>query len=180
MLRFVMGCLLALPAFSQETRGRITGRVVDSTAAVVPGVEVHATNTATNIAFTGRTNESGNFEINYLPPGMYTVTAELAGFKKYVRPGIEVQVDAVVSLDISLEAGQVTESVTVSASAPALETSTSLGQVVDNKRITELPLAGGNAFTLTSLTAGVVSFAVPNHPNLAPAVEVVSNFAVSG
>ncbi len=182
-MRGRLACLLALAAcvFAQDPRGRILGRVTDSSGAVVPGVRVKATNLATNVAVSGATNEQGNYEIPYLLPGTYQVTAELQGFKKYVRDGLELRVNDRLALGIVLEPGVVTETVTVTGQTPLLETSTaSIGQVVDNRRLVELPLSGGNPFTLTRLAPGVMNFGAPNHPNLAPAVEVVSNITVSG
>lgn len=174
--------LLALPAVlaAQDARGRIAGRVTDTTGAIVPGVAVHATNVETNVRATSTTNSQGGYDLPYLLPGVYTLSAEFAGFKKYERAGLEVRVDDLLTIDIALQPGEITETITVTAETPILEENASLGQVVDSKRITELPLSGGNPFTLATLTAGVTDFAVPNHPSLAPAVEVISNFSVSG
>lgn len=169
------------PLWSQDPRGRILGQVTDPSGAAVPGVEIRATNTATNITTASRTNDQGNYEISYLLPGTYNITAEAAGFRKYVRKGIELRVADRLTLSIPLQVGEVTEAVTVTGETPLLETSSaSLGQVVDHRRLTELPLSGGNPFTLTRLTPGVINFAAPNHPSLAPAVEVISNIAVAG
>lgn len=179
ILQIVAGLSCAI-ALAQETRGKIAGRVLDPTGAVIPGVPVKATNAQTNVAAAGVTNASGNFEILYLAPGSYNLSAELAGFKKYLHAGIQLRVDDELSFDIKLEPGDVSESITVSGATPMLETGTSLGQVADNQRITELPLSGDNAYSMASLTAGVVFFDAPNHPQLAPAVEVVSNIGVSG
>lgn len=178
-LAIVLG--LAASLLAQDPRGRILGRVTDSSGAVVPGVEVKAVNTATNVAVSGATNDQGNYEILYLIPGVYQVSAELQGFKKYIRDGIEVRVNDRITLDVNLEPGAIAETVTVTGQTPLLEASTaSIGQVVDNRRLIELPLSGGNPFTLTRLATGVMNFGAPNHPNLAPAVEVVSNITVSG
>jgi len=167
-------------AWAQEGRGRVVGRVTDPSNLVAPKVAIQLIHVETEVVLTAVTNEHGAFDILYVPPGRYRLVAELQGFKRYTREGIEVRVDDVVTADFSLEPGQVTESITVTAETPLLETSTSLGQVVDTQQITELPLAGTNPYTLTALTAGVQPFAVPNHPSLAPAVEVVSNFSVGG
>ena len=179
---FLLAAALSFSALSiaQQTRGNITGRVADSSNAVMPGVTVKATNIATNVVASAETNSEGQFEILYLPPGDYILSVEKTGFKKYVRHGIELRVDDELTFEVQLEPGQVSESVTVTSATTLLQTSVSQGQVVDNKRITELPLAGGNALTLTQLTPGVLNFGVPNHPELAPAVEVVSNIGVSG
>ena len=174
------GILAAGLAWAQEGRGRVVGRVTDPSGAVVPKVAIRLVNVETEVALTTTTNEQGAFDILYVPPGRYRLSAEFTGFKRYTREGIEVRVDDLVTVDFSLEPGQVTEAITVTAETPLLETGTSLGQVVDTEQITELPLAGTNPYTLAALTAGVQPFAVPNHPSLAPAVEVVSNFSVGG
>ena len=159
ILRF--GALFALASFclfAQDPRGAIRGRVADSTGAVVPNVEVRATNSATGVTASAKTNSSGNFAIPFLLPGTYTISAELTGFKRFVREGIQVQVSDIVELNIPMELGQVSETVEVTAQAPLLDTSSpSLGQVIDERRITELPTLAGNAFELALLTPGVVN-----------------------
>jgi hypothetical protein len=107
---------------------------------------------------TARSNASGNYAVPFLTPGTYTITAELGGFKRFVREGIQVQVSDVVELNIPMEIGAVTETIEVTAEAPLLDTTTpSLGQVLDERRITELPTLAGNAFELALLTPGVVN-----------------------
>ncbi len=170
----------AFPAVAQQTRGTIAGRVTDASGAVVPGASVKAVNTQTGVAVVGKTNSEGSFQLLYLSPGTYDLTVEMTGFKKYERTGITLRVDDELNFPITIQPGQITESVTVSGTAPLLETSVSQGQVVDHRRITELPLAGADAYTLAQLSPGVVNFGVPNHPELAPAVEVVSNIGVNG
>ncbi len=172
---------LMLVAMAQDPRGRILGLVSDPSGAAVPNVEMKATNVSTNVTVSASSNEQGRYEIPYLPPGLYNVTAETAGFRKYVREGIELRVADRLTLDMTLEVGAVTETVTVTGQTPLLEAATaSIGQVVDRRRLTDLPLSGGNAYTLTRLAPGVLNFAAPNHPSLAPAVEVVTNIAVAG
>ncbi|MBI1898212.1 MAG: TonB-dependent receptor [Acidobacteria bacterium] len=134
------------------------GRVVDSSSALMPGVEVRATNAATGVGAAAKTNAAGNYNIPFLIPGTYTVTAELTGFKRIVREGIQVRVSEIVELNLGMELGQVTETVQVSAQAPLLDTSTpALGQVIDERRISELPTLAGNAFELALLTPGVAN-----------------------
>ncbi len=173
--------LFGAPLCAQESRGLIQGRVLDSSGAVVPEVSVKAMHTATATAITAASNELGNYQLPYLLPGIYQLVAEKSGFKKFVQQGIEVRVNDRLVIDISLELGNVTETVQVTATGPLLETaSASIGQVIDHRRLAELPLSGGNALTLTRLTPGVINFASPNHPSLGPAVEVVSNVAING
>lgn len=143
---------------AQDTRGMLLGRVVDSSGAVVPNVNVRATNESTGTSASGRTNDSGNYVIPYLLPGIYSVQAELSGFKKFVRAGIQVRVNDSVGLEIALQPGDISERVEVTTDAPLLETnSASVGQIVDQRRLTELPVVGGNPFQLVQLAPGVMN-----------------------
>jgi len=151
--------------FAQEFRGSITGLVTDPSEAVVAGARVTVTNVATNVVTATVSNATGNYTLLYLVPGRYTVSVEATGFKKLVRPGIEVRVGDKLELDLRLELGGTQETMTVTGGTPLLETeSASLGQVVDRRRIADLPLADGNPFSLAQLAAGIdfydASFAV--------------------
>ncbi|MBM3734814.1 MAG: TonB-dependent receptor [Acidobacteria bacterium] len=150
--------LLTVPLLAQDARGSITGRVLDSTGAVVPNAEVRAANQSTGVGGSSRTNQAGNYSIPYLVPGRYVVTVETTGFKKFVREGVQVRINDVVGLDIELSVGNVSESVQVTAETPLLSTTeASLGQVVDQRRINELPLFAGNALDLVHLAPGTVN-----------------------
>jgi hypothetical protein len=139
--------LCLTPVVAQETRGIISGRVTDTTGAVVTGAKVNATNTQTNT--TVEATSSGE--------GAYTVTVEAQGFKKLIRSGIELRVADRINVDLQLEVGGITETVSVTAEAPLLEVSTATtGQVIDRRRIAELPLAEGNPMTLIQLAPGIV------------------------
>jgi hypothetical protein len=123
-------------AFAQESRGTIIGRVTDASGGAMPGVEVRAVNTATNVMATAATNEAGNFNIPFLLPGTYRVTAEFAGFKKFVRENVEVRVSETVELNLQLEVGSVSEVTEIRSETPLLDTTTpSLGQVIDQRRV---------------------------------------------
>ncbi len=143
-------CWLAVASIAaQDSRGQIIGRVTDSSGAAVPGAEVKATNTATNVTLTSTANELGNYEALYLQPGIYSVRAMATEFKSYARENIEVRVSDHLSVDITLELGAVTETVNMTATTPLLEsTNANLGDVVNEHRITDLPLSGGSALTL--------------------------------
>lgn len=148
----------AVAGFAQESRGTILGRVTDSSGAALPGVEVKATNVSTNITAAARTNESGSYNIPFLLAGPYRVTAETSGFKKYLQAGVEVRVSESVEVNIEMQPGQVTESVEIKADTAQLDTtSPSLGQVIDQRRVQELPIFSGNASELTLLAPGVVN-----------------------
>jgi Carboxypeptidase regulatory-like domain len=156
LLPLLLTCALVSSAGAQDFRGAITGRVLDSSAAALPGVAVTATSVSTNVASTTTTNNEGSYTILYLTPGVYRVAAELSGFKKLVREGVEVRVGDRVTLNLSLEVGQMEETISVTAETPLLElASGSAGQVIDEKRISLLPLSDGNPFTLTRLVPGV-------------------------
>jgi hypothetical protein len=150
--------ILFLPLAAQDTRGAILGRVTDPTGGAVPGAEVKVANNATGVAVTIKTNESGNYAAPYLQPGLYTVTVEQAGFKKTVRDNVQVRVNDSVELNLSLAVGDVAESIEVTAETPLLSTAeASLGQVVDERRVLELPLFSGNAMEFTLLAPGTVN-----------------------
>ncbi len=150
--------LLCSAAWGQESRGAITGRVTDSSGAAVSGVEVKATNRATGATVSGRTNETGNYTIPYLVPGPYDVSADFTGFKKVERNGVEVRVGDLLTVDLTLEVGNASETIEVKGGTPLLETSkVDLGQVQDEHNITNLPVQAGNANELVLLTPGVAN-----------------------
>jgi hypothetical protein len=152
----VLATALALPAAAQDFRGSITGRVLDQSGAALPGVVVTAINVATNVPSVSTSNSEGGYTILYLTPGMYRVSAELSGFKKLNRENVEVRVGDRITLDLSLEVGQMEETVSVTAESPLLELgNASAGQVIDERRISLLPLSDGNPFQLARMVPGV-------------------------
>lgn len=157
-IRALWLCVAAGLAWAQDPRGAITGTVMDATNAVIPGVAVRATNVETGVSASAVSNAAGVYHIPFLLPGTYRVTAELTGFKRFVREGIEVRVGETVGLPIQMEVGAVTETVEVKETTPLLDTTAaSLGQVFDQRRILELPQRGYNPMELTLLTPGVVN-----------------------
>jgi hypothetical protein len=143
-------------AFAQDSRGTITGTVRDTSKGVVPGATVTVTSQAMGNPITTVTNADGYFQVPYLIAGTYKVVVELQGFKRYARDGVEVRIADRLELDVTLEVGGTVEEVTVSAATPLLETSTaSLGNVVDARRISELPTPHGDPYSLIGLAAGV-------------------------
>ena len=146
----------AVTGRAQEFRGSITGRVVDNNGAAVANAAVTVTNGATNASSSTTTNGDGDYTALYLIPGSYAVTVEAAGFKKSTRRNIEIRVGDKLQIDLQLEVGNVSDTVNVTSDAPLLETNTaSAGQVIDRRRISELPLSDGNPFTLTRLATGI-------------------------
>jgi carboxypeptidase family protein len=151
----IIACVAAIGS-AQEFRGSITGRVVDNGGAAVANATVTVTNAATNVSSSTTTNESGDYTALYLIPGPYTVTVEASGFKKAVRQNVEIRVGDKLQVNLQLEVGNVSDTVNVTSDAPLLETNTATaGQVIDRRRISELPLSDGNPFTLTRLAPGI-------------------------
>jgi hypothetical protein len=145
-----------------QTLGEITGQVGDASGASVSGAEVTATNAATGGVRTTRSNEAGIYSFPSLQPGLYSVKVEAKGFRTVSKTGIELQVQQTARLDFSLEVGAVTEVVEVSASGAILTTeNATVGTVIENKRIVELPLNGRNFLQLVSLSPNV-SFGFAN------------------
>ena len=138
-------CLLLASglAFGQSDRGTITGTLSDATSALVPGAAVVATNTQTGTRYETVSTETGNYTLSQLPAGMYQLSAELPGFKKYVRQGITVLVAATLRIDVTLEVGTATDEVTITADAPLLRTESSdVSHNVTASRLDELPILG--------------------------------------
>ncbi len=148
--------IAALCSLSAQTLGDITGEVRDATGAVVSGVNITLTNQATNATRQTTTNEAGAYSFPALVPGPYRVKAEKQGFKTANSDTLELQVQQQARLDVRLEVGSVSESIEVSAAAAALATeNATVGTVVENKRIVELPLNGRNYLQLTALAPNV-------------------------
>ena len=142
-------------ASAQESRGSIAGQISDAAGAVMPGVTVVVTNTETGQSLKLVTNESGSYSAPLLAVGDYRIEIEHAGFRKFVRERIAVRVADRLQVDIRLEVGALTENVTVSEGVPIIQAvDASLGQVVDSRRVAELPIAHGNPYQLIALAPG--------------------------
>jgi hypothetical protein len=136
-----------------QATAQISGTVKDQSGAVLPGVEITATQTETGAARTAVTNETGSYILSNLPIGPYRVEAALPGFRTFIQTGIVLQVNGSPAINPVLEVGQVTEQVQVEANAALVETrNAGVGQVVENARILELPLNGRNVNELIALS----------------------------
>jgi hypothetical protein len=155
----IVGLMMAVvPALvpAQETRGRITGQVVDPSKAAVQGAAVTVTDVARGTVVAATTNEEGLFQANYLLPGTYDVAVEMMGFKKYVRRAVRVEFNETRDLPITLEVGAIEEAVSVVAEPATVTTSdANLGLTVDAKRLADLPLIHGDPYKIMGLAAGV-------------------------
>ncbi len=153
-----LALVLLNPLYAQDSRGTVLGRVTDSSGSVIPSAEVRITNDATGVSSSAKTNESGNFVLPYLPTGTYTINCQMDGFKKWVRGGIQVRIQDSVEVNIDLQVGNAAEVVEVKETTPLLATAdASLGQVVDQRRVLELPQFAGNAMDLVHLAPGTVN-----------------------
>jgi hypothetical protein len=153
---------IVAPAHGQIGGGTLTGDVVDQAGAAVPGAAVTVTSRRTNRSRTTLTNREGRYVVTGLLPDTYRVSVELTGFRPLTREGVTLATREIIRLDLRLELGSLTEAITVTVDAPLLGSETSgLGQVIDNRKITDLPLNGRSFISLATLAPGV---AVPPAP----------------
>ena len=152
----VVVLLCASTAMAQAT-AQITGTVKDSSGAVLPGVDVTATQTDTNFSRSAVSDANGNYILSNLPTGPYRLTASLSGFRTFERTGIVLQVNANPTIPIEMAIGNLAETISVEAATPLIETrNPAIGQVIENERIEELPLNGRNATDLITLAGAAV------------------------
>ncbi len=150
--------ILVIPLFAQTPSGEISGVIYDPNGSVVAGVRVTLTNAATNAVREVATNESGLYAIPAIPPGVYTLKVEKTGFRAIERKNIEVLVGSSSRIDLNLEIGEVTNVVEITGGAPVLQSeNASIGTVIENRSIVELPLNGRNYLQLTSLIPGATT-----------------------
>src|SRR5256886_821411 len=143
---------------AQSTGGRVLGRVADPSGAVLAGVKITLTNEATGVSRLAQTNSSGDYVFVEVPPGNYSVEFEQTGFKKNVQKNVTVEVNGVATLNSTLQVGATQETIEVTSEAPLVDTtSTQLGAVVNDRSISQLPLAERNTYQFLSLQPGVQS-----------------------
>jgi hypothetical protein len=182
ILRLIVVCFLTggSALFAQLQAGRIEGVVSDPQHAVVTGATVTVTNTGTNISETVKTDSSGNYVVTPLDPGVYSISASAIGFQTTVRTGIELTVGQSAEVDLGLVIGATAIRVEVNTTTPMLNTeSGSLGQVVSNTQVVDLPLNGRQFTELAQLSPGAVFLAATgNVQNVRP--ENVNGNVISG
>src|SRR3984893_12083170 len=155
LLLLSVGLALATPSFGQ-TFGQITGLVTDSSGGVGVGAAVTVINPQTSFTRAENTNGSGIYNFPNLLPGLYDVKVETQGFQSVIRRGVELQVEQVALLDSQLQVGAVAEAVEVTTGAPLLNTEdATVGAVIENQRIVDLPLNGRNFLQLVALSPNV-------------------------
>ncbi len=149
--------VLAATCAGQTFYGSIVGSVSDTTGGTVPQALVNLTNLGTAERRSMSTDSSGNYQFVNLVPGQYKVEVEKPGFRRFVRDAVTVEVQSAVRIDIGMQVGDVNQVVEVTAQTPLLQTENSaLGQVVEARKVLEMPLNGRNVFGLVALVPGVV------------------------
>ena len=173
--------------YPQGPGASITGEVRDPSGAIIASAIVTARNTGTNVTRTTMSDSAGVFLLGPLPPASYEITVEIEGFKREVRSGVLLQVGQQVGIDFTLSLGNPTEAVTVVAEAAITATeSASTGQVIENKKVTELPLNSREFYSLALLAPGAYQPAQNSTLgfrgvfNVAGANETANNFSVNG
>ena len=144
--------------WAQSNTARLVGTVKDSSGAVLPGVSIQASSLETGLSRTVTTNDLGDYVITNLPVGRYEVTAELSGFKRLKQGPLQLLVTQTARIDLTLEIGQISETVTAESTAPIIDTETNtLGSVIDETQMKEIPLNGRNFIQLGHLVPGTTT-----------------------
>jgi hypothetical protein len=184
MSKSVLAALLvaaSLPLAAQQSRGSFFGIVTDSSGAAIPAAKVTVTNVGTNTPVVTETNNDGFFSAPALQVGEYSIAVEKAGFKRALRSGLSLQVDQRAQVDFRLDVGGVAETIEVVGEAPLVDTgSATVGKVVENRRVVELPLNGRNALALTLLTPSVKSNAGPTNSGFGDRGIQLSSISING
>src|ERR1017187_559938 len=185
---FIAFLLLLVPAvFAQTPTASLTGIVQDRSGAVIGNAKVTARSTTTGIVYAATTNANGEYQIFQLPPAVYDVAASAQHFKTENQRGVVLQVDQRARTDFSLDIGQVVETIQVSSQAALTETeSSSVGNVIENRKVLELPLNSRTFYSLVLLAPGVQQPAQNSTLgyrggfNVAGSKETWNNFTLNG
>lgn len=155
--RVLLSLFILCPATWAQSNGAINGTVEDSSGAVVPGAEIQVTNQLTGLQFNATSDDAGRFLVQRLPVGEYKLTARREGFQQFVTEQFRLDADQTRTISVTLAVGNTTEAVTVTGAVAQVDTvSGTIRQVVDERRITELPLNGRNPVQLVLLVPGAV------------------------
>ncbi len=180
-VRTVLSCLsVAAVSNAQEVRASLTGTVTDSSGAPIPGAAVSVTNLSTNFSVAAESNAAGSYVTPFLAPGIYRISVEHQGFKKYIRENIRLEAQDRARADITLEVGDLAQSVTISADVSLLQTETaSRSQVIANELISQIPTQGRNPFQIAWAAPGVIKTGGWRYLRSFD-IAGTSNFAVNG
>ena len=163
-----ISCIVVTPSLAQEARATLSGTITDSSGSSVVGAQVRITNLDTGIVLSAQSNDVGQYRLLFINPGAYRLNAEMAGFRTFVREGLQFTLGQAATLDVSLLVGAQNETVTVAATAPLLEAEKAdRGMVVDQKSLSELPTLARVPVLMAALTPGVI-WSAPNYTSLAP------------
>ena len=153
-------------ASGQTVYGSLAGTVLDSSGAAVPGTTVTLTNLGTSDKRTMESDAAGAYTFVNILPGSYRIDAEKSGFKHFKREPIVMEVGSGLRIDLAMEVGAVTQTIEVTAATPLLQPQTSdLGQVVESRTVTEMPLNGRNVLSLAQLSPGIQPQGPPSGGN---------------
>lgn len=157
--RMLLGVLIlfvvAMGTRAQETTATISGQVADESGAVISDAEITLTNAATRQELRTKSNEIGYYQVSFVPPGIYDLSIKAEGFKEYQNKGLELLVNDKKVINVTLSAGAITESVTVTADLPIIQNTPMVGDAIENRRVVELPLNNRNFLQLVTLVPGV-------------------------
>jgi hypothetical protein len=158
MLRIALLLTLSVTTlFAQTNTAIIRGAITDPTGSNIVGAKVSATNVSTTVDYSATTNDSGQYLIRDIPAGLYTVTVESPGFRRNVRDSVSVTTGATLSLDVALELGEISQSVTVSGGAPLVQSATSgIDQLIESKSIADMPLGDRRTMNVIQLSGAAV------------------------
>jgi len=146
----------------QEFRSTVSGLISDAQGAAIANAKVETKQAQTGAVFQTVSGTDGQYALPFLPPGDYVITISAQGFKRFTREGIRVSTNQRIPLDVTLEIGSVTETVTVTAETPLLQTATaSSGQVIDTATIEKMPMNGRTPLVLAQLAFGVIPASDP-------------------
>ena len=144
--------LAAIPAGAQDYRGRLQGAILDTSQGFLPGVSVTLVNTATAVSVTRVTDAEGRYVIDFVDPGIYTISAELPGFKKATQQNVRVTQRGDMTVNFQLEIGGVEETILVTATPITVQFNTSSSDLtLERQLIDQLPLSGRNPYNLSTL-----------------------------
>src|SRR5258708_7876989 len=175
LLSIVLLLACSHPLFSQAGRGGISGLVADASGAIVPGVSLSAKNGATGDSQTTVTTAAGLYSFISLAPGKYEVTAKAAGFDTVVQQNVNVTVDQVSTVNLTLKVGSVNQVVTVTETTELVDTSNStVGQLISAETIDRVPLLTRNVYDLVQLSAGVTPPTGPPNSSSSFALHTIS------
>src|SRR5260370_22404475 len=161
-------CFAAVSCLVQEARATLSGTITDPSGFSLVGALVRIVNLETGVALSAQSNEAGQSRLLYINPGAYRLSVEMPGFRTSVREGIQLTLGQAATLDMALQVGTQSETVTVSANAPLLEAEKAdRGMVVDQKNLAELPILARVPILMAALTPGVI-WTAPNFNSLAP------------